>query len=273
MRCIAALLVLTLLVDRAVAGERPQRIVALAPHLTEMVYAAGGGDRLVGVSSYSDYPPDAARLPVIADNGRIDIERVLRLRPDLVLAWRSGMRSAQWRELEKRGIAVLVTDAEELEDVPRLLREFGARFGSAERAEAAAREYEVALNALRETHKDATRLRTFVEIWSAPLMTVNGRHLISKLVDLCGGENIYGALAPLTPTVGVEQLFEAQPALILSSVSGQDLQERWGRFPRLEAVRKGQVHAIDAALLTRMGPRLPQAAAQVCARIDAARTR
>jgi iron complex transport system substrate-binding protein len=267
----AALLCASLSCDAQQGAHATTRIITLAPHLTELVYAVGAGDRLVGVSSFSDYPPEAAALPVIGDNGRIDIERVLRLRPDLVLAWRSGMNSSQWRELARRGIPVLVSDAETLEDVPRLLREFGRSFGDPRRAEAAAVAYERDIEALRLRYAGAKRVRSFVEIWPAPLMTVNGRHVISKVVHLCGGTNVYGQLASLTPVVSAEQLYKTQPALILSSVSGGDPLERWKRFPGLEAVRSGRVRSVDAALLTRMGPRLPEAAARVCAHIESAR--
>lgn len=250
---------------------RAQRVITLAPHLAELVYAAGGGDRLVGVSSYSDYPPQVAALPVVADNGRIDIERVLRLKPDLVLAWRSGMQSEQWRELEERGIKVLVSEAEELHEVARLLRAFGRSFGDFKQAEMAALKYEGEIWALRERYGYRSRVRTFVEIWPEPLMTVNDRHIIAKVVRLCGGENVYGGLTALTPSISKEQLIATQPDLILSTVSGTDAKLRWQRFAQLKAVKTGQVHSINASLLTRMGPRLPEAAMQVCTRIDALR--
>ena len=155
------------------------RIVTLAPHLAEIAFAAGADAKLAGVSSFSRHPAEAERLPVVASYGRVDVERLIALRPDLVLAWRSGNSALQIDRLERIGIRVFVTEARSLADIPRIVRLVGALAGSAEVADARARQFENEIADLRKRHAAERRVAVFLEIWHAPALTVNGAHLIS----------------------------------------------------------------------------------------------
>src|SRR5258705_10129702 len=168
--------------DRGVTvslGQPPERIVTLAPHLAEIAFAAGAGAKLAGVSSFSRHPAEAERLPVVASHGRIDIERLIALRPDLVLAWRSGNSPLQIDRLERVGIRVFVTEVRTLADIPRVVRAVGALSCNMVVAEARSRVFESELQYLRLRHAREPRLRVFLEIWHRPMLTVNGAHLIS----------------------------------------------------------------------------------------------
>ena len=259
----------------ALAEKLPaDRIVSLAPHLTEIVFAVGAGEKLVGVSSYSDYPAQAMRLPVVSDNGKINIEAVLSLKPDLVLAWQSGSRATDLDRLEQYGLKVLRTEARSYEEVGPLLRQIGALTGTLPIAEAHAAEFEARMNFLRNKYAKALRVRSFVEIWHSPLMSVNDKHVISSLVDLCGGVNVLAQAEPLTPTVSVETLYAINADVILTVAFKAPDQARaaWAKQQGLSAVKDDKVYALSPDLLSRMSPRIAQGAEVLCAALDNART-
>lgn len=260
---------------RTVSLAKPAaRIVSLSPHLAEIAFAAGAGASLVGVSARSDYPQDARRLPVVSDSGRIDLERVVALRPDLVLAWLSGNPPSQLELLERRRIPVLATEVRHLDDIPRLLRLVGAAAGRSEAAELAALDAERSVRTLLARYAGLRTLRVFVEIWHEPLMTVSGSHLISDVVRACGGRNVYAGAGALSLAVSPESLLVLRPeVVIMSSGAGTETEQagRWRRMALLPAVQQGALYEIDPDLLLRQGPRLIDAAWTVCERLERAR--
>jgi len=260
---------------RAVTLDRPpQRIVTLSPHLAEIAFAAGAGERVVGVSVFSDFPPEVRTLPQIAASGRVDLERVVRLAPDLALAWRGGNRVQDLERLERLGIPVFATDARRLEDVARVLREVGRLAGTPTAGEAAAVAFEDSIADLRARYRGRSPVRVFYEVWHEPLMTVSGAHLVSDLLDVCGAKNVFEDAQTLIPAVSAEQLYARNPDVVVVSGVGLDdaaALARWKRFSALPAVRAGRVYAIDASLANRMGPRVFEGAAALCALTDRAR--
>jgi iron complex transport system substrate-binding protein len=257
------------------AGEPPaRRIVALAPHLAELVHAAGAGGALVGSVRGSDYPASVRVLPSVGDAAGIDAERVLALRPDLVLAWTSGNRAADLARLERAGLRLFYSEPRTLADVGRSLRRIGALAGTAQAGEAAARRFETALARLSAPAPGARSPGVFVQIWSNPLMTVNGEHLISEIVSRCGGRNVFADLPVLAGSVDLEAMLAADPELVLAVVApGQEQAAlaRWQRWPQLRAVSGARLHAVNGDLVTRATPRVLDGAQRVCAWIDAAR--
>jgi iron complex transport system substrate-binding protein len=250
------------------------RIVALAPHLAEIAFAAGAGAKVVGVSAYTDFPEAAARLPVISDATHVDFEALAVLKPDLVLAWRSGSRARDVAQIEARGFRVFSTEAGALEDVPRLVRVVGQLAGTSAQADPQAAEIQARLDALRSRHAGRPAVRVFYEIWHEPLMTVNGRHLVSGMLALCGGANVFADAQPLTPVISREQVLAADPDAILLSAPPEQARataESWRKFKTLRAVQHGQLHAMDPALLNRMGPRVVEGAEAICGTLELAR--
>lgn len=255
-----------------------KRIIALAPHLTEIAYAAGAGPALVAVSAYSDYPPEAQRLPRVGDGARVDIERILTLKPDLVLAWQSGNQAGDIARLEQLGIAVWVSEPSRLDDIARLLRGVALLAGVSAAGEGAASAMERDLNALRLRHatraQGQTAVRVFYEIWHQPLMTVNGRHMINDAITLCGGRNVFADVVTVTPTVTLEAVLAAQPQVVIGGGSAHDaaaLSTRWRAMP-LPALRELPTYFVDPDIIQRASPRVLKGVQAVCGFLDNTRS-
>jgi iron complex transport system substrate-binding protein len=263
--------------DRGVAvslASPAKRIVTLAPSLAELAFAAGAGDRVAGVSTYTDFPEAATRLPVVGSHGRVDVERVLALEADLVLAWQSGNPARDLDRLARLGVPVFVTEPRRLEDIARILRAIGTLAGTEATADAAAREFESEVRALAVA-AGAPRLRVLFEIWHEPLLTVNDAHLIGDMLARCGGENVFGAVPFLTPRIAREQMLAADPDLIVSSAGTGDRAEAialWRDVASLRAVRSGAVYAVAPGAVHRQGPRVLEGMRALCASIAAAKS-
>lgn len=244
-----------------------RRVVSLAPHATELVFAAGGGRYLVGVSEYSDQPPAARQLPRVAAGGRVDVEAVLALEPDLVIAWGSGNRRADLDRLRARGVPVFESEIRRIDDIPATLVRLGRLLGTEGRARQAARDFRRALAALPPR---PGRVPVFLEIAHRPLMTLNGRHLASEVLRRCGGRNVFADLGPLAAVVSVEAVLARRPRVILVSDGLADLDgvvRFWRGLPGLDA----EVAVVAADTLLRPGPRLIEGIRAVCRVLDADR--
>jgi iron complex transport system substrate-binding protein len=242
-----------------------RRIAALSPHLAELAFDAGAGGALIAAVRGSDYPPEVKRLPTIGDAAGLDLERILALRPDLVLGWLSGNRATDLERLERLGLPVFVSEPRRLRDVPATLRRVGTLAGTLAAAEHAARAFEARLARLTPP-SISPPVSVFVEIWHSPIMTVNGAHLISEVLAVCGGHNVFAGMPTLAGSVGLEAVLAADPQVIIAATPpGQDALAAWRALPRLRAVRGGHLHAIDPDLLTRATPRILDGVEQVCA--------
>jgi len=259
--------------DRIELAAPARRIVSLAPHATELVFAAGAGEKLVGVLSPADWPPQAARLPRVGDANALDLERIVALAPDLAVAW-PYLAPAQIERLRALGIPIYVTDPHTPEAIAADIEKLGALAGTPEVAREAATAFRTRLAALGAGARDGPRLPVFYEIWNQPLYTIGGGHLISSAIELCGGENVFARLRLPAPQVSVESVLAAEPTAI---VAGTDNALRpawldeWSRWRRLPAVEYGNLFVVDANLLHRASPRFVDGAAQLCAALAQAR--
>jgi len=246
------------------------RIISLAPHATELLFAAGAGARVVGVSAYSNFPAEASRLPSVGDAMRADMERIIALKPDLIVGWKSGNNPAQLERLRALGLPVFDSEPRQFDDIAGSLERLGALAGTVEGRAAAAR-FRADLRALRERYSARKPVRVFYQIWPSPLMTLNDAHIVSEAIRLCGGVNLFGKLAPLVPTVSREAVLKADPEAIF--VSDEDAQAfgRWRGYGNLTAVRNDSLFRIDGGVMNRAGPRMLGATALLCEQIDAAR--
>lgn len=250
------------------------RVVSLAPSLTEIAYAAGAGATLVGTVEYSDYPAAARSLPRVGDGWRVDVEQVLALRPDVVLAWSSGTPQATIERLEAVGLRVVPVSTFRLADVSAALRLIGQLAGTQSVAEAAAARFDAEIRRLRERHAGASLLTVFIQIDDQPLFTVGGRHVLSEVVELCGGRNVFANLPQVAPQVDVEAVLARDPQVILSTDDTvADPAAEWRRWPQLVAVRAGAVYALPSDFVARATPRLVEGVAATCAALDDARRR
>jgi len=266
------LLLLALLGVAAPAQDRPLRIVSLAPHLTELVFAAGAGETLVGTVAYSDYPAQALDIERIGDAWRVDLERLVALQPDLVLAWPSGTPEQTLQRLDASGLHVVPLPTDRLADVAAALRRIGELTGRAAEAGAAASRFEAGVDALRERHAADPVVSVFVQLDDQPLYTINGRHLISEVVELCGGRNVFGELPQLAPAVSLESVLARDPQVILTTDDTiADPRRAWSRWQGMRAVRAGTIYAVPADTVSRATPRLIEGIAAVCEALAAAR--
>ena len=252
-----------------------RRVVSLGPHLTELAYAAGGADALVGVIRFSDYPEAAKTLPVVGDAHVIDFERIVQLKPDLVLVWGSGLNERHKARLRSLGLAVYESEIRNAQAIPHTLRRLGTLLGRADSAEAAARRFESQWQALTERHRDKTPVRVFWQLWHEPLMTINREHLISEAMRACGGVNVFAELPLLTPSVSWEAAIAADPQLIAGSGRAEDAARDFAAWRRLaknvSAVKQQRLVSIDGNLIGRMGPRFVEGADALCDAIQRAR--
>ncbi len=249
-----------------------RRIVSLAPHATELLYAAGAGARLVGADEFSNYPSAASRLPRIGSAAALDMERILSLRPDLVVAWSSGNSAAQVARLKKLGIPVFESEPRDFEAVASNVERLGRLAGSEATGRQAARAFRASLDALAASRRHARPVTVFYQVWDRPLMTVNGKHMVSSAMRLCGGRNIFDGLAQLAPTVGTEDVVRTDPEVIIGGTGEEhNAIAPWRRFPAMTAVARDNLFTIDPDLLTRPGPRILEGTREMCRLLDAAR--
>ncbi len=265
---IALLLLLTVAGAAASAAEAPaKRIVTLAPHLAELVHAAGAGDHLVGVVEFSNFPPSVAALPKVGDAFRVDYEAVLALEPDLVLAWSSGNPPEVLARLRALGFRVHTFEAARLEDIGTHLAAIGALAGTAAVADRAAAGFARRLAQLRALPVPAVRPRVFVQLTESPYFTVTDRHFIGQGLRICGATNVFGDLPGLTAVVSLESIIEAAPQVIIVSDMGpatRRMLDEWQRWKALPAVRGGRLHGIDADLLSRPAGRILDGVEALC---------
>jgi len=252
----------------------PQRIISLAPNLTELAYAAGLGDSLVAVSAYSDYPAAAQKLPQVGDAFRLDWEQLLALKPDLILAWGSGLSAQDRSAFEKLKLKILVLEPRRLDDIPRTLRMLGKIAGTQVAAEIGAQDFEKSRLALQQQYAKKENVRAYFQIGSVPYLTINGAHIISDVLHLCGAENVFVNVPMLVTAISEEALVKAQPQILLgmASTKNQEIEtlQMWRTLP-LRAVRQKKIGFVHPDLISRATPRILLGAAQMCADIDAAR--
>ena len=253
-----------------------RRIVSLAPHLTELLFAAGAGDHVVGAVAYSDYPDAARTLPRVGGYSAIDMEAVAALKPDLVIAWKSGNRDAHLERFAALGIPVFVNEPRSMDDVARSLEQIGTLAGTVGTANAAARSFRQRRDALAARYASRPPVRMFYQIWDQPLMTINGKHLISDAMRLCGGSNVFADLGQLAPRIGTEAVLAANPEVIVASGMGDSRPEwldRWQKWPQLTAVARGNLFFIPPELMQRHTPRILDGAERLCGQLETARSR
>lgn len=249
------------------AGSGELRIVSLAPHLTEILFEIGVGHQIVGTVNYSNYPEAAKKIPQVGGYNRLDLEGILAKQPDLVLGWESGNAPAELERVRQLGLEVIVTEPHQLEEVAQVMELLGERLGHAQQAKERAARYRQQLQQLREQYQQQRSVTVFYQVWNRPLITVNGEQVISDVIELCGGRNIFADLDGLSPQISVEAVLARNPQVIIASgmgVSRPEWLEDWKRYPVLQAVQQENLFHVVPEILQRHGPRLVEGAAAVC---------
>jgi iron complex transport system substrate-binding protein len=243
-----------------------RKIVTLAPNLAELVYAAGGGQYLLASVEYSDYPAAARGIPRIGDAFRFDLEALLDLRPDLVISWASGNPEALLDRAEQLGLTVWRTELRQLGDIPELLRALGSAMATSQIANNAAADFDSELAALTSQYRAVSPVTYFYQVAERPLYTVNGKHLISQALGLCGGSNVFAQLDTLAPSISAESVIAADPEVMFAP-AGNGMQgglEQWRRWLALSAVRQDHLYYLNADRISRATPRFLETLTEAC---------
>lgn len=261
---------------RITLAHPAQRIISLAPHATELLFAAGGGNRIVGAMNFSDYPPEARSIPTVGSNSQIDLERVIALKPDLLIVWESGNTARQIEQLSRLGIPVYHSEPRRLEQVATSVERFGALLGTQPQAQKAAASYRSQVEALGARYGHGVPVRVFYQVWDKPLYTLNDQQIVSDAIRLCGGQNIFGKLATIAPELSIEAVLQQDPEAIIAGdehAEGDRGVAIWKPYGAMTAVKRGNLFTLDGELLTRPGPRTVFGAARLCEALDKARHR
>ncbi len=254
---------------RVVALAHPaKRIISLAPDLTELVFAAGAGSAVVGVMRHSDYPEGATRLPVVADVNHVDIERLLMLRPDLIVTWFSGTIPQQ---VIHKGMPVYFSNTRRLSDIPSTLKRLGCLAGTDSIAVAAANDFSNRYELLQQRYQRKQPISVFYQVWPSPLMTITRRSWINELIELCGGRNVFADLTGSAVNVSMEAVLLKNPFVILGAASPDNGQVSWQHWQRIDAVKRHFIFALHPDWVERAGPRILLGAEEMCRAIDQAR--
>jgi len=254
-----------------VLREPASRVISLSHALTELVFAAGGADSLVGADSASDYPPAARSLPRVGDASGIDLERIIAARPDLILGWLTGNKPSDIARLRALSYPLFLSEPRLLDDVPRELRALGTLLATDTIAQSQAIAFEHRLAALRTRYARSLSLSVFVEIWRQPLMSVNGQHLVSDVLRTCGARNIFDDLQALAGPVSLEKVLAADPDALIIATGFEEDAASWQRLSSMSAVRNQRIRLIDPDYLTRATPRVLDAVEQICGWLEQAR--
>ena len=250
-----------------------QRVISLAPHATELIYHVGAGSQLVAVTSYSDYPAEAKKLPIVGDFRQIDLERVLAMKPDLVVVWQGGNPQKQLERLKKAGIPVFYSDARHLKDIPDNMVKLGILTGHEASARKKAGQWTAGMNRLKKQYGKRQAVRVFYQVSASPIFTLNGSHIVNEAITLCGGKNVFADLSIIAPNVSVESVIAKNPEVIISSkgLGTDNGLAMWKRFKTVDAVRYGNLFGINSDWMDRAGPRMLAGTEMLCKRLDESR--
>ncbi|MDQ5941237.1 MAG: iron complex transport system substrate-binding protein [Pseudomonadota bacterium] len=257
-------------------AQPAKRIISLAPHMTETLFAAGAGAQIVGTVDYSDYPEVAKKIQRVGGYSRFDLEAVAALKPDLIVGWQSGNAAAHLDKLKGLGYTMYVSQPNRIEDVASEIERLGTLAGTSATANAEAKRFRDKLAALRAQYTGKATVRTFYQIWKQPLMTVGKNQIISDAIRLCGGENVFGTLTQMAPTVTVEAVIAANPETIIASGMGDSRPEwldDWKKWTSIEAVKRDNLFFVQPELIQRHTPRLLDGTERLCQHLETVRGR
>lgn len=253
----------------------PQRIITVAPHLSEVVEAAGGANRLISVSAYSNFPESVKKLPITSDARSIDLEKMKSLRPDLIIYWRGGTPESQIESIKKTftSIQVVSVEPKKITDIANDIETIGKLLGTETIAKKNADAFRAQITELKYQYqnKNKRKVRVFYQVWAQPLMTLNQDHLIADIINICGGEQLFAKEKLLVPTVSREAVVKANPEIIFTAVDTQQMKtdwSMWSSIPQLAATQRKAFIDIDGDMISRPSTRIMQGAKKICSEID-----
>ncbi len=259
---------------REIRLQQPaQRIISLAPHITELLFNAGASEQIKGTVSFSDYPEAAKKIPLIGSYNQFDMEAIAAKKPDLIIAWQEGNNMTRINEVMRLGVPVFINEPREFMDIPRSIENFGRLLGTEKQAQQSIKQFKSDFANLKRQNKNRQPVKVFYQVWDEPLYTVNDEHLISKVIRFCGGENVFADTPILSPQIGIESVLERNPKVIVAGMAEgrEDWLDNWKKWTGIQAVREQHLYAINADLIVRHTPRILQGTQQMCQILDRVR--
>lgn len=250
-----------------------KRIISLAPHTTELLFAAGAGEAVIAVTAWSDFPLQVKNIPSVGSATDLDVERIIKLQPDLVVAWKNGNKPRQIAHLRKFGIKVFESEPKTLDDIAHSIKKLSMLAGTEQIGEQQALAFQQKIRALKNKYQHAAEVSYFYQVWQKPLMTLNGKHLVTEALKICGGKNIFSELIPTAPTVNSESVIQKKPEVIFMSSEEKNATTIWQSFPNMTAVSRNNLFTINGSIMNRAGPRMAEATEQLCEKLELARQR
>lgn len=251
------------------------RIVSLAPHATELLFDAGASKQVIGTVSFSDYPQAAREVPRIGDFNKIDYEKLLGLKPQLVVYWQHGNPKQMIDAIRKLGLPLFNIEPRKFSDVARSLSKLGKLLGTEKQANQKAASFRQRLLQLKQqySHHSAKKVRVFYQVWNQPLMTINKQHLINNVIEFCGGINVFANMTNKAPRVDIEAVMKKNPDTIITGLAlgREQWLKEWSRWKDLQAVKNNRVFGIDAELIVRQTPRILDGTERMCELLESVR--
>ena len=247
------------------------RIVSLAPDICELVFSVGAGNKLVGTVEYSDYPAQAKHIERIGDANGINLERIALLKPDLIIAWQSGNPKDVIEKLKQLGFPVFQIEPRTVDDIANAMRRFAILTATQALAEPAIAGFEQQFHQIKRQYQGKRKVSVFYEIWNQPLITINGEHLISQVISICGGDNVFANMNGLAPTVAIEPVLLANPDVIIAGDNMRGKLTDWNTWSFLTAVRLQNLFLVNWDYINRHSPRIVKGIKQVCEALEQAR--
>ncbi|VUD59455.1 Vitamin B12-binding protein [Thalassocella blandensis] len=276
MKCVAEINVTDFAGHTVTLSKPAQRIVALAPHIVENIFTAGAGDRLVGVVDYCDYPPQAKSIENVGAISAFSLEKIIALKPDLVIVWYSGNAEKYIDKFKALGIPAYASDPQVFSDVAKTIRDYGKLAGTEKTAEQEAERFLARYDFLNKTYSQKSKVSVFYQVWNDPLQTINGGRLISNVIQMCGGHNIFADEKSMAPKVSLEAVISRNPEVIIASGMGEEKPEwleDWRRFNSLTAVQKENLFFVPPDVIQRHTVRILSGAQMMCEQLELARHR
>ncbi|MDW7547575.1 cobalamin-binding protein [Pseudoalteromonas peptidolytica] len=258
----------------SVSAKPAERIIALAPHIVENLYAIGAGERIVGTVAYADYPEAAKQLPQIGDYQGISVEKILALKPDLIIAWKNASHAPMLEKLESFGVDVIYSEAKYLDKLPDELLRFGKITGLGSQAQQQADLFTKRLDELKAQYEQSASLAVFYQLWPSPLMTVGGKSWLQQVFNVCNVKNVFADATTDYPQISIENVLLKSPQVIVipKEKSEQDRESiKWQQWPSVPAVKHKQYISVDADLLHRYSYRMLEGISDLCGKLNVSR--
>lgn len=250
------------------------RIVALSPHIVEMLFDIGAGEQIIATTDHADYPSAAKKIPTIGSALRIQLERIIELQPDLIIAWKSGNPSDELARIEQLGFNVVYSQPDTFNDVAKELRLFGQLSGHSEQAERVASKFLAELASIKKQYGQKKPLTGFYEVWSRPLTTIGKHSWPQQFLELCSIHNPFTHANASYPQVNIEQILQARVDVIIQPFAKKQVDKNaynWQQWPILPAVKHQQIITLDADIIHRMTTRSLSALLDLCQQAEQSR--